>query len=282
MGRHLHLLHHVYAKSPTPLLANLPVKKLSGVELSCTLTDISGGTKESTVGLKELLPLIKPNHWPELKPPKATGGRIDISGVPLYRYRIKPLGASDKIPSVRECKRAGRSKEIMLTTDLHPKSVKHFLRLAYALLLAGFRVEFHLRPKVNKLNLTVDWALGNLPYLRPEVILRCMPEETQLIVPPVENVLRLKSSESSGKRLQEIIWAFSRRPEDLAKKNRNPGEIPEDGTDRWSKGYAKYKAAVRASRDLLESQADSQAEREDGGTACYDTKAFSVEAKSSV
>lgn len=248
MRGHLHLLHHVYSKTSNQLLANLRVKKLSEIELSINFARLPGATESSKIVLNQLLPLIKPNHWPEPHIPKAAGKSVDTSAVSLYRYRIKPLGASNKNFKANYHKRAGQSKEIHITTDLHPKSVKHFLRLAYGHLQTGSRVEFHLRPKYNKIDLTVDWALGNLPYLRPDVILMCMPEGTKVIVPPLENVLRVKLHRPEGKKIREIMWAFSQRPEDI------PSEDPKTEARRWINGNADYQAAVRRSKTLFESQ----------------------------
>lgn len=268
MGGHIHLLHHIYNKRPSQRIADLPVKKISEIPLSCQLAGrAAGGPKDSTITLQELLPLIQPHQWPETKFPK-DAKQVRLDHASRYRYKIKDLGNRGKKITDKSYKTAGRSKEIDLITNSDLKSVRHHLRLAYAHLERGSRVEFHLRPAADKPELSVDWTLRHLPYMRPEVILRSMPAKTEVIVPPVENYLPQRSKSKPNELLQELIWAFSRLPEDRreAQQTHDVGEESTGMSGRtarqWEKGNVAFQNAVRRSRQLLDEKLERFAERD--------------------
>ena len=201
-ARRIHLLHQIYSKIPHPQIMDMPFKDISDIELApCTLTGSTISQTSSKAMLSDILKSIRPMQYMHVKLP---GGveTIRFEDASRYSYSIKEF----QLPTTKrkdEQKRAGNSKELHITTSLHPLAFEDRLRTAYGLLQAGKRVEFHLRPRNGDKNMTVDWALRNLPYLRPDVMLRSMPERTVVIVPPVEN-----------KERQELIWAFSRQPID--------------------------------------------------------------------
>ena len=227
--RQAHLIHQMYTKQQNRSMPNLPVKQIADIELvPCKLLGKEGGRETSIVTLEELLPLIQPLHYLQAKlPDHAT--KIKSEDAPLYRYEIKKLPRLTLKKSEIKHKRAGGCKQIHITTGLHPLSFKHKLILACTRLEEGSRVEFHLRPKSNQKRLSVDWALQNLPYLRPDVIFRSMPKGTVVLVPPIVN-----------EEAREIIWAFSNQDSDKIhmRQSRNLAS-------QWTKGSPKYQKVIR-------------------------------------
>ena len=195
----------MFSKVPHPHIKNLPLKPISDIELaSCRLTSSTPNEHPSMAMLSDLLGRIQPLQYLQFKLPAGVE-TIRLEDATHYIYSIKELQLPNRTPkqiNARQ-KRRGRSKEVHITTSLHPLAFKHMLCTACALVEEGKRVEFHLRSKSGEKALTVDWALRNLPYLRPDVILRSMPEGAVIIVPPMENIAK-----------QELIWAVSKRPED--------------------------------------------------------------------
>ena len=267
MRGHIHLLHHIYNKRPSQRIANLPIKRISEIPLSCQLAGPEGGPRDTMITLEELLPLIQSHQWPETKFPN-DAKQVQLDHVSHYRYKIKDLGNMGKIITDKSYKRVGRSKEIDLITNWDLKSVKHHLRIAYAHLERGSRVEFHLRPPADKPEFSVDWTLRHLPYMRPEVILRSMPGGTQVIVPPVENYLAQDSKSNPNDLLRELIWAFSRLPEDRREAQQTKevdeglSEILGGKARQWKNGNAAFQNAIRKSRQLLDEKVEKYANRD--------------------
>ena len=203
-ARRVHLLHQIYSKYTNPHVGGLPFRPISDIELApCRLASSTPGEEPSMATLSDLLDRIQPLQYLQFRLP-AGAEDIRIEDASRYRYSIKEFQPIKRKEPVY-CKRAGRSKEIHITTSLHPDAFKHRLRVAYGLVEEGRRLEFHLRAATKRKSFTVDWALRNLPYLRPDVMLRSMPEGTVVIVPPVEN-----------KKRQELIWAVSNSVGDQA------------------------------------------------------------------
>ena len=147
------------------------------------------------------------------------------------------LDRSKRTPSGRPVKRhqfihAGRGVQIHLTPTSPPSHLGSILARAYRGLLQGCRIEFHLHQKSNDVRLknTVDWVLEHSLHLRPDVILRAMPEGTEMLALPAV---------SKSDKLEELTWALE-LPETLKKaghttpsyiKKRAMGELPRTTND---------------------------------------------------
>ena len=252
-ARRVHLLHQIFSKIPHPHIKNLPFKPISDIELApCRLTSSTPNERPSTAMLSDFLDRIQPLHYLQFKLPAGVE-TIRLDDATHYLYSIKQLQLPNRTPRQRNGrqKRRGLSKEIHLTTALHPLAFKHMLRTACAHVEEGKRVEFHLRSKSGGKALTVDWALRNLPYLRPDVILRSMPEGTVIIVPPMENTAR-----------QELIWAVSKRTEDQ-------GDMR---PEKRASITPKYTKAVEKSETLEPRQWQGWREYEEGTAPLFDRK----------
>ena len=232
LARKLHLIHDIFAPRPSYQLDKLRTKIISDIELApCKLVESPSGSEDSIVTLHELLPMIQPFHYLEAEGPQGST-EIKAEEVANLRYKIVELPVWSgpwSRQKDKKHKRLGSSKEIHLTTSLRPGAFKHFLGVAAYILQKRDRVEFHLRAKRGNKAMTVDWALQNLPHLRPEVILRSMPEGTSVFIPPVVN-----------KKLEELIWAFSNKESESFR--------PEGMKIQWRKGSQKWQNSIYRSK----------------------------------
>ena len=106
-------------------------------------------------------------------------------------YRIQKFPDPKSRPGPKNAKvskyykRGGRGKEIhFVTASCTAGFLRNRLMSAYKFLLEGTRVEIHLHPKSTKETDTVDWALLHRLHLRPDSILKAMPEGTTMLAVP--------------------------------------------------------------------------------------------------
>ena len=221
-SRCLHLLHQMYTKHPLlEHLERIRRKEIpSATDLTLQLYDAEQ-RQLRTVTFDEALLLIKPlSHLS----PRDKGG-----------YAIKPLKPPTSTePHPKEWElggrknkafaRAGRSKDMPLMTVVTPSRLVQVLSAAYENLVRGARLEFRIgqRNRPSDRSKTVDWALTNALHLRPDVIMRAMPEGTQFCAQPcyengVEQVVmwgiecerelrRAKAPITSTQRKQVGLW----------------------------------------------------------------------------
>ncbi|KAL8826993.1 MAG: hypothetical protein Q9191_003454 [Dirinaria sp. TL-2023a] len=239
--RKLHLIHEVHFKWTEVKFEQLPIKKIRDIQLApCKVVENQNDKHYALVTLSQLLPMIQPRQYLKVDLPEGSE-EVDLDNTADLRFEIGelPPDPKDATDRKKKYKRLGTSKEIHLTTDLHPVAFRHRLSLAYFHVAQDDRVEFHLRPRVKSKTLTVDWALKNLPYLRPDVILKSMPEGTGLFIPPI--VIDSKSSE-------ELVWAFSKKPEDFSEEFADERSAAHEADKQWTEGSERWQKAVKESR----------------------------------
>lgn len=143
------------------------------------------------------------------------------AGPGLYRIQtfpdpgpVAPVKQPFPRTSFKPYTRAGRGKEIHLTTSCTPSYLLHTLRISYKYILEGSRMEFHLHPKSEKAKSkddpTVDWALAHCMHLRPDSILAAMPLGTTMLAEPATSdwSFKKKSPKNLDDRKSEVMWAM--------------------------------------------------------------------------
>ena len=263
MRNQISLLNRLYGLRPERpdivtrhVLAKLCVKDLMSINiLSKSMIKCNGEDVASDI--VELLRHVRQKQYLQAKTPiDAQHRRAEYD--PCYRYKVCSLKTG-----IRLAQKGGSvGGEISLPTTLPPALMGEHLKVAYNRLKAGMAVEFHLHPRIDQPDLTVDWALRYMPHLRPDVILQSMPEETVVIVPPVVNCLRANSLKLRREYLPELIWAFSTRQEDqrVMKKVYEAGNAEISHSERmspkWSRGCPAFEDATRLAKEILEGNED--------------------------
>ena len=184
-NRAIHVLHSLFSVSDTKMLLGVRKKTYpSADELSLQLLE-KGQAKPTTMKLSEVLTRFEPFSY--LVQTKV--GTEETPGT----YRLlkfnnpgdRPLTNRKKGPtSGRYYKRKGRGKETHFITDCPAALLRHRLKIAYAFLLEGSRMELHLRAKASGRADSVDSALRNHLHLRPDTILAAMPPGTTMLAVP--------------------------------------------------------------------------------------------------
>lgn len=145
---------------------------------------------------KDFVPKILPDNWQHQGKRRPSGKNVEVQKFP----------------------HAGRGRQVHFTIYTPPAHLYSTLVMAYGCLLQGCRIEFHLHQKSNDVRdeNTVDWALEHSLHLRPDVILKAMPEGTELLGLPAT------SKSHMG---EELVWALE-LPDALSKAgSRTPGHI---------------------------------------------------------
>ncbi|KAL9005555.1 MAG: hypothetical protein Q9188_001680 [Gyalolechia gomerana] len=120
--------------------------------------------------------LEKQNRSPNEDPSVIATYRI--LPIPAIREKTKPVG-SKAIPPINFV-RAGRGKEIHLTSNLNVGYYRTVMTRSYNFVNTGCRVEMHMR--ISKPDLvagnrkSLDEILAENPHYRPEIILQGMPD----------------------------------------------------------------------------------------------------------
>lgn len=119
----------------------------------------------------------------------------------------KPI-ASPSGKNFKPWPRAGRSKEVHLTTTCTPQFLRHVLSVAYKELLEGSRVEFHLRPNhKSKGGNGGRRPLAEMMHLRPDAIFAAMPEGTTMLAQPAIDTVAPKNTKMAREE-EEVMWAM--------------------------------------------------------------------------
>lgn len=209
--RGLHLLHHIF--TPTPHLKSLLSVKKMPITPSDQVSLNMRGSDRSDLGqmtLTSVFSLIKPFNYLAQVPTKS----------PLQYFQIKPLKARDLDPPERQrankkaFKRDGQYKEFHLTTDTPAAYLKHVLSKSCEYLLQGSRIQFALHQKSLKAGSSppIEVALKNCPHLRPDTILRAMPEGTTMLAHPCVAPDARPRMEKRAKADPPLVWAMEHAP----------------------------------------------------------------------
>ena len=212
-SRSLHLLHHMFTSHPIGKLAAVRKETLpSAHEVKLNLLDLER-VEHRDIALSDALLLIRPGSCLEPRP--------DQAKAPLYR--ITSLGAKSHEITVsnEKFKRAGRGKEFHFTNTAPISHVKARLRKCYEFLLKGARTEFalHSSSKIppNSRRSALDEALRDRPHLRPDVILRGMPEGSRMLA----HLCSAPGTRKEGD--PTLLWAMEYEPA-LRRNNMNTPE----------------------------------------------------------
>lgn len=206
--RGLHLLHHIFAEFASEKLTDVrkkPIPPANKVGLNLYASD---SKKIGPMTLANALPLIKPyTHLSPFQEEPAASN-----------FQIKPLKSVSRQKSPRAekrtFKRAGRSKEFHLTTDCSLTYLRHVLSTAYDFLLQGARIEFVLHEKYKNVRDGVgpDVALEHCSHLRPDTILRAMPEGTIMLAHPcIVQEMQSQNAKGDGS-APPLMWALEHEP----------------------------------------------------------------------
>ena len=225
-SRAFHLLHTLFTTEvpeyTAKVLATVKKKTYPPAEkIPLKLLDWKSD-KIVTMTLSRALQLLKPCSY------------LASAGPGTYRVRTFPEPVSIKVikrPALSSYKpytRAGRGKEVYLTTTCTPSYLLHVLSTSYKRILEGTRVEFHLRQNSkDSKDQTVDWALANCMHLRPDSILAAMPEGTIMLAEPAVTDLSFKKKQPKNlqEQLNQVMWVLE-NPEALERAGeRTPKEI---------------------------------------------------------
>ena len=230
-SRAMHLLHNLFVgPSGYSQLALIRKRKCPSAEDVMLTLHETPSNKLITMKVSELLPRLKPRSYLTQTVAGTTETpatyRIKIFDDPAVKHVKNTTPTSKKY-----YKRRGRSKETHFTTDCSASHYSHRLKLAYAFLLEGSRMEFHIRqPSKDKVR-TADWAMTNNVHLRPDVIQAAMPEGTTMLAHPAttDASLRYRIPKKAGTK-SEIFWALE-NPAVLKKlKLQTPDKIKKLGT----------------------------------------------------
>lgn len=150
----------------------------------------------------------------------------------LPYFQIRPLKALQDLPenqpvSKKQLKRAGHGVEFHLTTDTPATYLPHVLNKACQNLLQGNRVQFALHQVRSKggLNTPIAIALKDCPHLRPDTILRAMPEGTTILAQPC---IFPKSKVKKGKKASPeppLLWIIEHHPSLVSAGLSTPGWV---------------------------------------------------------
>ena len=175
-----HLLHHMLTKHPIGYLAAVRKYCLAPAdEVKFRLLDAHGSDLGKT-SLTDALPCIKPGAI--LSQATTLGGDPKFQIVPLKLPVLPPMSARDK--DLRR-KFPTTSKKIHFSITVPASHFRYIMAQCYQLLLKGERVEVGLhRARRTPDHMTFDWAIRHHPHLRPDTILKAMPEGTRMIAHP--------------------------------------------------------------------------------------------------
>lgn len=240
-SRAFHLVHNLFKKDRDPAaeaqLATVTRKIYPRAE-EISLKLVDGGRDEvATMTLSQALQRLKPLDY------------LAEAGPKVYRIQTFPDPGPVKVlehvsgHAYKPWTRAGRGKELHLTTSCTPEFLRHVLAISYKYVLEGTRMEFHLHQKAKgKGDRTVDWALANCMHLRPDSILAAMPEGTTMLAEPAVTDLSFKKRPPKNLKeaTSQVMWAVENREvlkrADAAtpKSVKKLGKWPE--TTKWSDG----------------------------------------------
>ena len=245
--RAIHLIHSLFSDEDKDMLLDVRKKTYpSADELSLRL--LRKGEKEpTTMKLSKALTQFEPfSYLEEIKSGTEEGPgtyrflKFNDPGLPENKRPIGPM-------STKYYKRRGRSKELHLNTDCPAALLRHRIKIAYAFLLEGSRLEFHLRSKAVGAAETVDSALRNHLHLRPDTILAAMPPGTTMLAvpgtaPPRPATLRrlTKVGEKTAvNKASDVFWAMENAEALKRYKVTTPPQIKAIGTWTYHQKFVK-------------------------------------------
>ncbi len=193
--RGLHLLHHMFTRWPIGKLASVRKRPLPPPKETKLNLYASNGSNLGETTLEDAFTHIKPLTYL---------AQVETVGQ-TRSFRIRPLRKSS-VGADADLKRSARepkpSREFHLTTDVSSDYLGLVIQKSHMFVLKGARVEFSLRQKSRGApSATIDWALQNRPDVRPDTILRAMPEGTEMLAHPCVD------SEQRADRNVSLQWA---------------------------------------------------------------------------
>lgn len=204
LRRAIHLVHCIYSShdGENRALANLAWRKLadpSRIELQFRK---KGSSVIDALTLSQAMARLHPGSYLT---------RLDhvnnVDPIPERSYEISQLIGLQPKPvlnsgpaKVIKFQRAGRGKEIHLTSALGTLAYSTFLIRTYNHLINGARLEMHVRltKREQSDENDLDHVLSMHPHLRPEAILKGMPEGTVILHEPLYD-----------ERLKQLIWVMA-------------------------------------------------------------------------
>ena len=218
-SRAFHLVHNLFSAAvndhSTAQLASVKKKTYPGPD-NLFLKLVEGKRNAAaTMTLSQALQRLKPLSYLDNTGP----GRYRIQTLP-DPGQILPIQKSPRQSSYKPWTRAGRGKELHLTSTCTPQNLRHLLTCSYKYLLEGSRIEFHLHQKTqDKQNRTPDWALEHCLHLRPDSILAAMPAGTTMLAEPATTDMSFKKfPEKFEHQKFHVMWAME-NGQSLAKAN---------------------------------------------------------------
>ena len=211
--RAFHLIHNLFSANVNEhsrtQLATVGRKTFPrALKVSLQLVD-DKSNETITVTLEQALQRLEPlSYLAEVKPG-------------LYRIQtfpdpgpVEPVKQPAPRTNYKPYTRAGRGKEIHLTTSATPSYLRNALRISYKYILEGSRMEFHLHEKSerakSKDDPAIDWALAHCMHLRPDSILAAMPPGTTMLATPATTDLSFKKKlpRSLHHKTSQVMWAM--------------------------------------------------------------------------
>ncbi|KAI4253401.1 MAG: hypothetical protein LQ352_003720 [Teloschistes flavicans] len=202
LRRAIHLVHSIYAPTQSGRLAGLEWKRLADPSGSELHLRIKGIKAISPITLSHAIARLHPGSYLARLQPLDS-----VDSIPERSYEVSQLtGLRPKPvlnsgpPKIINFKRAGRGKELHMTSALDLLGYAFVLRLAYNHLIDGARLEMHFRLTKGELRDQKDFdhVLFMHPHLRPEPILQGMPEETIMLHEPLYD-----------KKGNQLIWVMA-------------------------------------------------------------------------
>ncbi|KAL8703575.1 MAG: hypothetical protein Q9201_003248 [Fulgogasparrea decipioides] len=180
----------MYAYTPGD---NEPLQKLAWKKLTdtsqYTLYLLGENDKAAELPFLEVLARLGPGLYLERLLTTDDNYLTTMGGYRIARFRQvnerTPL--EKQLPKVLNFPRAGRAKEVHLTSALNPQGYAAALSAMYGHLTYGARLEMHvhLTKSERKREENIDIVLALNPHLRPEPILKAMPEGTKMMCEPL-------------------------------------------------------------------------------------------------
>lgn len=203
-ARSIHLVHCMYAPGePAHLkkLKGLAWKRLADPSECRLYLKGEGKGKAVMVPLSEAIARLSPGLYLHKSPRTHDNYLVTTEEYQIARFqdlREKPKTKNEP-PKRKQFVRAGRGKQLHLTPTLESKGYASRLSVAYNHLADGARLEMHVR--VTKAGRhkekDMDSLLSTNPHLRPEPILKAMPEGTSMMCQPLFEPQR-----------EELIWVM--------------------------------------------------------------------------
>ncbi|KAL8721014.1 MAG: hypothetical protein Q9225_002219 [Loekoesia sp. 1 TL-2023] len=235
LGRCIHLLQDIYAPSkttPTYItpLVDLAWKRLPDVsQAKLRLVDDGKKGVGPILRFSDVQARLKYGQYlqklePYVDEDPAVIAAYRVSQIPYINQKTKAAG--NNVPKLINFVRAGRGKEVHLTSDASVNGYRGAMRNSYRFLNEGCRVELHVHVKVGELDRRASNILDTVfiqnPHLMPELILRGMPEGTSIICDPLlakggkEMIGKKEKKEKKGKKekkekrnREQLIWVMS-------------------------------------------------------------------------